>query len=233
MEPSSDSGRRTEFYFALGSIAVGAALVAVIPDLRHSVSLALNGNFSGLRHHFRGLGVAGIVLLLGLMLVHAVVFYPTEIVTATAGFVYGFAPGLALAISGWIVSGLFAYFLGRSLARTVLLAMFGTRRFGGLEQAVERGGVPLLLSGRFIPVVPFSLLCYAAGAARVGLWRFTWTTAVGFLPQCAAVAYLGSRAKSLSLNDPVLWAIVVLAVVLLLGGHWLGVRRRFRSGAER
>jgi uncharacterized membrane protein YdjX (TVP38/TMEM64 family) len=125
------------------------------------------------------------------------------------------------------VSGLFAYYLGHALARRLLLAVFGERRFARLERAIESGGVPLLLAGRLVPVVPVSLLCYAAGAARVNLWRFIWTTAVGFLPLTAAVAYLGSRAKSLSLSDPVVWVIAGLVIALLGASHLLGVRRRF------
>jgi uncharacterized membrane protein YdjX (TVP38/TMEM64 family) len=229
VQEKTESGRHTELLFAIASVVGGLALIAVIPELRHAVSLALHGNFHGLRHHFRGLGAGGVVLFAAVMLAHALVFYPTEIITATAGFVYGFVPGLLLAIGGWLMSGLFAYYLGHALARRVLLAMFGAHRFSNLEAAVERGGVPLLLAGRFIPVVPFSLLCYAAGAARVGRWRFTWTTVVGFLPQTAAVSYLGSHAKSLSPSDPVVWAIVVLAVALLFASRLLGVGRRLRS----
>jgi len=229
VEARTTEGRRTEVLFALGSIVAGVTLIFVIPDLRHAVSLALHGNFHGLRHHFRGLGAGGVLLFAAVMLAHAIVFYPTEIITATAGFVYGFAPGLLLAISGWLASGLCAYFLGRVLARRILLAMFGAHRFGRLEAAIERGGVPLLLAGRFVPIVPFSLLCYAAGAAHVGRWRFIWTTVVGFLPQTAAVAYLGSRAKSLSLSDPAVWAIVFVAVVLLFASRLLGVGRRLRG----
>ncbi len=45
---------------------------------------------------------------------------------------------------------------------------------------MRRGGTPLLITGRLIPVVPFSFMGYAAGAVRIGLWRFSWTTVVGF-----------------------------------------------------
>ena len=67
---------------------------------------------------------------------------------------------------------------------------------------IERGGVPLLLALRLIPIVPFSLVCYAAGAARVPLWRFIWTTLVGYLPITALAVYFGTRLEGLSLTDP-------------------------------
>ena len=68
---------------------------------------------------------------------------------------------------------------------------------------VERGGATLLIAVRLIPIVPFSLISYAAGAARVPLWRFVWTTAVGYLPITALAVYFGTRLEGLSLTDPV------------------------------
>ena len=55
---------------------------------------------------------------------------------------------------------------------------------------------------RLIPIFPFSIVCYAAGAARVPLWRFLWTTAVGYLPITALSVYFGTRLESISLTDP-------------------------------
>jgi uncharacterized membrane protein YdjX (TVP38/TMEM64 family) len=95
---------------------------------------------------------------------------------------------------------------------------------------VARGGVSLLLLMRLIPLVPFSLTGYVAGAARVPVWRFGWTTAVGYLPLTALVAYLGSQSRSLSLGDPRLW-LAVGAILLLLGAGRL-LRNRVPFSAQ-
>lgn len=207
MDAEARSSRWLELAFAVGGILVGALLILAVPDLRHSVSLALHGDLHGLRHQMRGLGASGVALILVLMLAHAVLFYPAEIVTATAGFVYGFLPGLALAVGGWLLSGMLAYFLGRAIGRPLLHAVFGRRRFERLERTVSNGGVTLLLAVRLIPIVPFSLIGYVAGAVGVRLVRFSWTTALGYLPLTAGIAYLGSRAQSLSVSDPLVWLI--------------------------
>ncbi len=211
--------RGARIAFALGSIALGLAIVFAVPELRHGVSLALAGKLHELRHYVRSLGVGGAACLFGLLLVHAVIFYPSEILNATAGFVYGFLPGTAFALFGWLISGAITYWLGRQLARPLLAALLG-QRFTRLEALAERGGARLLLAGRLIPVVPFSLLGYAAGAARVPFVRFAWTSVVGFLPLTAAVAYLGSRAQKLSLSDPAVW-VVAGVVIVLLAASWL------------
>ncbi len=223
--------RRTRILVALGSIALGLAIVFAIPELRHGVSLALAGKLGELRHYVRSLGVGGAACLFGLMLAHAVIPYPTEILNATAGFVYGFLPGTAFALVGWLISGAITYWLGRQLARPLLNALLGPR-FARLEAAAHRGGTRLLLAGRLIPVVPFTLLGYAAGAARVPFLRFSWTTVVGFLPLTAAVAYLGSRAERLSLSDPAVWVVVGVVIVLLAASRLVPMRARSADAGQ-
>jgi uncharacterized membrane protein YdjX (TVP38/TMEM64 family) len=159
------------------------------------------------------------------MLAHAVLFYPTEIVTATAGFVYGFVPGLALVTGGWLASALLAYMLGWAVGRPLISVAAGRRRVTGLEHAVEGGGASLLLTARLIPIVPFSLVGYIAGAVRVPLWRFGWTTLIGYLPLTIIVAYLGSQAKTLSLSDPRVWLSVGALLAVLAATRLAGVGR--------
>lgn len=228
MEPmrrrgQSTGGRRVDLAAGIATTIAVLAVILLVPELRHSVGLALHGHFGALRAYVRSLGTAGVALLLGLMVAHAVIFYPSEIVTATAGYIYGFAPALGLVLGGWLLTALLSYALGRTVGGPLLRSLLG-RRFAKLEQGVAGGGVSLLLAGRLIPVVPFALLGYAAGATRVSLWRFSWTTVVGYLPLTAFVAYLGSNARSFSLGDPLVW-IAIAAAVTLLAAHWL-LRRR-------
>ena len=81
---------------------------------------------------------------------------------------------------------------------------------------------------RLIPILPFSLVSYAAGAARVPAWRFVWTTAVGYLPITAIAVYLGSRIEELSLTDPLVLGSAAALVALLFGGHWV-MRRQSKA----
>ena len=83
---------------------------------------------------------------------------------------------------------------------------------------IERGGATLLIAVRLIPIVPFSLVSYAAGAARVPPWRFAWTTAVGYLPITALAVYFGTRLEGLSLTDPLVLGSAAALLALLLRG---------------
>ena len=94
---------------------------------------------------------------------------------------------------------------------------------------IERGGVTLLLALRLIPIVPFSLVCYAAGAARVPVWRFTWTTVVGYMPITALAVYFGTRLEGIHLTDPLVIGSVAALLALLLLGNWIVRRQAARS----
>jgi uncharacterized membrane protein YdjX (TVP38/TMEM64 family) len=220
-------------WLTIAGIAALAALVALVPPLRDGVASALSGDAGELRLELLELGPAGALVLVGLMLVHAVVPFPSELVNAAAGFVYGFWLGLPLVLAGWLLSALATYAIGRGAARPALHRLAGAERLAEGERVIERGGVTALLAARLIPIVPYSLVGYVAGTARVPLWRFAWTTVVGSVPLFAAVVYLGDRLDSLSPTDPGVLVAVGAFLALLIGGRLLAgrVKRRHRQAA--
>ena len=155
--------------FALAGIALLALMVLLIDPLREGAGDAISGNTGQLRADIRGLGFSGALIVLLLGLVHAVVWYPAEILDAAVGFVYEFWVALPLIMLVWLANALVCYWIGRHAARPLLYRFISRARFDRLEALAERGGVPLLLGMRLVPVVPFSLFSYVAGAARVPL----------------------------------------------------------------
>lgn len=204
-----------------------AVLFFAVDPLHEAVKAAFQGDNAEVRHQIDRLGATGPLLILALALIHAVVFYPAEIVDAAAGFAYGFFPALALMTAGWLLSGLFCWAVGHRVARPLLDRWFGEERFERVEQAIERGGPTLLLAMRLIPILPFSVVSYAAGAARVPLWRFVWTTALGYLPITMIAVYFGTRLEGLSLTDPLVLGSALALLALLAAGHWV-MRRQSR-----
>jgi uncharacterized membrane protein YdjX (TVP38/TMEM64 family) len=208
-----------------GAVAAGAVLVLLVAPLREAVGHAVSGDTESLRRELGG--IEGVILLQALIVIHAVVFYPAEIVNLAAGLVYGFGVAFPLVLAGWVVSGLVAYWIGRAAARPLLFRLVGQRRFEAAERLIERGGAPALLVARLIPIMPYSLVGYVAGAARVPVGRYTWTSAVGTMPLTGAVVLLGHRLEHLSADDPVVWLTAGLVVVLFASA--LVVRRRLGS----
>jgi uncharacterized membrane protein YdjX (TVP38/TMEM64 family) len=208
----------------LFGIALLAGLIFAVPALHDAAVAAIHGDTAEVRSRLDSLGAAGPLLILALALIHAFVFYPAEIVDAAAGFAYGFFPALALTMTGWLLSGLLCFAIGRSVARPLLDRWFGTERFERTEATIERGGATLLLAVRLIPIVPFSLVCYAAGAARVPTWRFVWTTVLGYLPITVISVYFGTKLEGLSLTDPLVLGSAAALLGLLFAGHRIARR---------
>jgi uncharacterized membrane protein YdjX (TVP38/TMEM64 family) len=187
-----------EIGITAAGLALLGGLVFSVPALREAAVAAVHGDTETVRNEIESLGIAGPLVIVVLALVHAVVFYPAEIVDAAAGLVYGFLPALALMMIGWLLSGLVCFAIGRSVARPLLDRWLGAGRFERTEARIERGGAKVLIAARLIPILPFSLVSYAAGAAHVPPWRFLWTTAVGYLPITAISVYFGTQLDLLS-----------------------------------
>jgi uncharacterized membrane protein YdjX (TVP38/TMEM64 family) len=212
----------------VGGVLLGVAVAVAVPSLRDAVSDAFHGNTEQVRHDL-GDSASGPLLVLWLSLVHVIVWYPAEILDAAAGYVFGFGAGFPLVMACWVISGLASYAVGRHFARPLLYRVAGEERFRRAENLVHRGGPIALIGMRLIPIMPFSLMGYVCGAARVPLWRFTWTTAVGYAPITAYFTYLGSRLEGFSAEDPILWIGGAGLLICMLGVRWLLPRTTSRA----
>jgi len=210
-----------------GVALAAAAALAAVPAIREAVGDILRGDLSGLRAALSGAGPSAAALLVGVALVHIVVPFPAELPTAAAGYAFGFAVGFPLMLGAWVLSGLGAYTLARILGRPVVAGIAGERRIARAEGLVERAGPLVLLGIRLIPLLPFSLVCFACGVTRVPLGRYAWTMTLGTAPLTALTVLLGVRLQEPSLDDPVLWLVVagMLAIVAIIHP----VSRRLRA----
>ena len=221
---------RRRLLLTLAALAAAALLVRAVEPLRTALGHAVSGDVDALQAQLRSLGVAGPLVIVALILVHAVVFFPAEIVNATAGLAFGFWAALPLVMVSWVASGLIAYWLGAVAGRPLAVRLAGERRVAAAEQLIDRTGAPALLLARLIPLVPYSLVGYLAGAARVPVWRYTWTSFAGVLPITAAATYLGHALGDLSASDPLLWAAI--GVLLLLGVLTATAARRLHKATR-
>lgn len=56
------------------------------------------------------------------------------------------------------------------------------------------------------------------------LWRYFWTTIVGYVPVTAPSVYFGTRLEGIKATDPLVIGAVVVPLALLAIGHFI-VRR--------
>jgi uncharacterized membrane protein YdjX (TVP38/TMEM64 family) len=213
-------GTWTGVAVTVAGILIGIGVAFAIPSLREAMSDAIHGDTAAVRDDLTG-NAAGALLVIWLALVHVIVWYPAEILDAAAGYVFGFAVGFPLVLASWVLSGLASYAVGRNAARPVLYRIAGEDRFRRIERVIHRGGVLALLAVRLIPIMPFSLMGYVCGAARIPLWRFTWTTIVGYAPITAYFTYVGSKLEGFSAEDPVLWIGGAALLLCIFGVRFL------------
>jgi uncharacterized membrane protein YdjX (TVP38/TMEM64 family) len=220
-------GRRS---LHLAAIVAGLATIVAVCLLVHPVREALDhaahGDTTALREQLRGTGAAGVILLYALMLAHVIVPFPAEITNLVCGFTYGIPGGLAICVTGWFASAMGTYAVGRIAGRPLVAKLAGDERMAAAESLMERGGWPALLVLRLLPIVPFSGVGYVAGATRVPVLRFAWTSAIGAIPLIAIAVILGSRLEHFSVTDPLVWGTLGGFLLLFAISH--PVIRRFQ-----
>ncbi|OBI89872.1 TVP38/TMEM64 family protein [Mycobacterium asiaticum] len=127
-------------------------------------------------------------------LVHVVVTvppFPRTAFTLAAGLLFGPVFGIAIAVTASTASATLATLLVRATGWR-LDRLVRSRAVGRLDDRLRERGWLAILSLRFIPVVPFAAINYAAGASAVRVLPYMWATLVGLLPGTVAVVILGN-----------------------------------------
>ena len=203
-------------------LATGAVL-AVFVDLP---------SVAAVRGWLAGSGGAGWLLLVlgvgGLLLAPV----PRTAVSVLLGVVAGFAAGLAVALAGAMLAGLVSFGLSRWLGRDAVTRLAGARLASVDRLAAERGFLAVL-GARLLPVLPFTVVSYAAGLTGVRLAPYAAATAVGLLP--STVLQVGAGASATWLTAAVApfagWRLsaALIGATLLGVAVWSWRRARNRS----
>jgi uncharacterized membrane protein YdjX (TVP38/TMEM64 family) len=127
---------------------------------------------------------------LGAHIVITVLPFPRTAFTLAAGLLFGPALGIAIAVTASTLSALIALLLVRAFGWQIG-RLVSHARVDSLDARLSERGWPAVLSLRLIPVVPFSVLNYAAGASAVQVRPYLLATLAGLLPGTSAVVILG------------------------------------------
>jgi uncharacterized membrane protein YdjX (TVP38/TMEM64 family) len=130
------------------------------------------------------------IAFLGAHVVATVLPFPRTAFTLAAGLLFGPALGIAIAVSASTLSALIALLLVRAFGWRIG-KLVSHPRVDSLDIRLSERGWPAVLSLRLIPVVPFSVLNYAAGASAVQVSPYLLATLAGLLPGTSAVVILG------------------------------------------
>lgn len=222
MKPDRTSGGRS----TRGKVLVVVAALAGV-----AVWLLASGAPSSgeLRRTVHGAGWFAPVAFVALYAGWTVLLLPGVVPTLVGGALFGVTLGVGLVLLGALTGASAAFLIGRRLGHGPARTLVG-RRAPGLEDWLVRRGFVALLYARLVPLVPFSLLNYAAGIAGLSTRSYLLGTAIGIVPGTVAYTALGSSAGQ---PGSVPFLVSLGAVALLSVGVAVVSRRSGRQRANR
>lgn len=169
----------------------------------------------------QGNGWLGVLWLIVLYSLTCVFFLPGSVLTVGAGAIYGFWSGVLLITIASCIGAAVSFLISRYVARDWMQRKLGhDARFVALERAVGSEGWKIIMISRISPVVPHSLVSYAAGLTNISFTRFMFASFIGFLPLSAAYAYVGvvlgkavRHAADLVPHDTVSWSLYIAGLI--------------------
>jgi uncharacterized membrane protein YdjX (TVP38/TMEM64 family) len=203
--------------FVAASTAVLAAVVVGVLAMRW-------GGVAGVRAEVAAAGAWAPFLFVALQAVVTITPLPRTMFTVAAGVLFGSVWGLALTITGTALAALAAYGLVRWVGGPLVARHEHRPGFAWVRARLDRSGLLAMVSLRLLPMVPFSVLNYAAGVARVRLVPYLVGTVLGVLPGTIAIVVLGDAVTSGDVN-PALFAVSFAGAALGLAGATIAARR--------
>jgi uncharacterized membrane protein YdjX (TVP38/TMEM64 family) len=164
----------------------------------------------------RSWGAWGVFAAIGLMVLHSFIPFPAELLACANGMVYGTVWGTVITWTGAMLGASIAFALAKFLGRPFVERIVAKKDYRVLDEWADQNGWQVILVARFIPLIAFNLINYAAGLTRIGWKQFIWTTAVGILPLTILMVMIGDNIDSLGRTSWLLLLIGGLALLLVL-----------------
>ncbi len=143
-------------------------------------------------------GMWGVAASILLMVVHSFIPFPAEFVAVANGMCFGPVWGTVITWIGAMLGAMLAFALSRAFGRPLVERMIRRRHWNTLDDWSGRRGGEVVLVCRFIPLIAFNLINYAAGLSRMSYVTFFWATGIGILPMTALMVVLGAKMYDLS-----------------------------------
>ena len=188
------------------------------------------------------LGLPGVFLLM--VAESACIPIPSEATMLFAGFnvhqgEYPLWAAVAVGTAGNLVGSWIAYAVGY-YGRLELLEKHGRflhvspAHLAWADRWFARYGAPAVFFSRMLPIIR-TFISLPAGVARMPFWKFSVFTLAGCLPWVFLLTFAGEKAAEnwTSWKDSLHYVDYTVAVLIVLGAVYLGVRWRRNRGRRR
>lgn len=137
---------------------------------------------------------------------------PLFLVAGANGFIFGIHWGIAITLTGALLGSTAAFFMARFLARDYFTRRL-SRYMPQVEEMSKRAGVRVVFMARLVPILPSSVVSYAAGLSRVSFKGFFLASLFGKLPEIIVYTALG---HSLERAEGMLTRVTVIILLISL-----------------
>ena len=222
-----EKGRRSPAWGKLLAIVVVIAALAAAWRYTPLSEYITAERITGWARAIRGWTWAPLVVMF-LYTPAAFVMFPRPVLTLLTVIAFGPWLGFAYGMAGIIGSALATYYVGRLLPEKTLQRLAGDK-LDDVIKALRRRGLMAMLAVRIIPVAPFAVEGFIAGAVPIKVWEYTLGTFLGMLPGVLATSVFGGQLTA-ALEDPstINWWIVGAVILAMVALTWY-VRRWFAS----
>jgi phosphatidylserine/phosphatidylglycerophosphate/cardiolipin synthase-like enzyme/uncharacterized membrane protein YdjX (TVP38/TMEM64 family) len=166
------------------------------------------------------------VLLILVYTPASLVMFPRPILTLSAVVAFGVWLGFFYAATGIVLSAAVHYVAGRMLPRDTVRRIAG-EKLNSMMYVLRQRGLIAVTALRLIPVAPFAVEGFVAGAVRIKLWHFLLGTFIGILPgTLAATVFADQLQTALRDTSQINWLLVAGVAVVFAVAIWF-VRRWF------
>lgn len=179
---------------------------------------------SAIRSDVSRIGFFAPVIFIGIYTLATLFFVPKNVLSIAAGAVFGLLPGISYVLVGATAGSVVAFFGARGFGRSSIERLAG-QRVSRLDARLAGSPFLGILIARLIPIVPFTLLNFAAGLSGVAFAPYLGATVIGMLPGTASYVALGAYGTNLRSWE---FALAVLVFV----GFWILTRRLMRKNRD-
>ena len=152
---------------------------------------------------------------------------PKAVISIAAGLAWGLWIGTLLVLVGAVAGAAASFWIGRMLGRDAVEQYTGGR-VRAVDKMLQKRGLLSMIVLRLIPLVPFTVINYAAGLTAVRVRDYMIGTTIGIIP--GTMAFVAVGAYGAELNGGFYIALAALAL-LTIGGGVVASRIRKKDAA--
>jgi len=157
-------------------------------------------------------------IVLAIFVLANIVVFPVTVLIAGTAIALGAASGFVWALAGSLLSAVAMFGVGHWLGRSALEKLAGDRMVAVADR-LSRGGLVAVFVMRNVPIAPYTIINFAAGASPIRFRDFVLGTVLGMTPGIAALIFLGDRLRDIWRHP----TAVNVALLVVAVGVWIGL----------